>query len=142
MKKVHILLVEDSEGEILLTKEAFTNPKIKKISVARDGEDAINQLHHALHSSEKLLPDLVLLDINLPRISGKEVLQFIRQTARLKKIPVIMFTNASLQSEIDECYSWNANSFITKPSDLNRFCDVVRVIEDFWLDTVTLPTIN
>jgi len=141
MKNIHILLVEDNEGDIILTQEALSDAKIKnKVSVSRDGEEAIQYLNSALEDPEELLPDLILLDINLPKIDGKEVLHYIKTTPAFKKIPVVMLTTSS--SELDVVYSYNnyANCYISKPVDLNKFFDVVRMIEDFWITIVKLPS--
>lgn len=141
MKNAHILLVEDNEGDIVLTKEALADAKIKnKVSVSRDGEEAIDYLNKAIKNPEELLPDFILLDINLPKIDGKEVLHYIKTTPELKRIPVVMLSTSS--SELDIAYSYNnyANCFISKPVDFNKFFDVVRMIEDFWITIVKLPT--
>ena len=141
MKDVHILLVEDNEGDIVLTREALSDAKIRnKITVARDGEEAIRLLDQSVENPEELMPDLVLLDINLPKIDGKEVLHHIKTSPSLKKIPVVMLTTSSSEADIAESYSNYANCFISKPVDLNKFFDVVRMIEDFWITVVKLPT--
>jgi len=135
MKPVHILLVEDNEGDIILTREALKEGKIKnEISVARDGEEALAFLKEA-----SLLPDLVLLDINLPRMNGLELLTIIKQDDDLKKIPVIMLTTSVSEKDIFESYTNYANCFISKPVNLPQFMDVVKTIEDFWVSIVRLP---
>jgi len=135
MKPVHILLVEDNEGDIILTREALKEGKIKnEISVARDGEEALAFLKEAA-----LLPDLVLLDINLPRMNGLELLTIIKQDDDLKKIPVIMLTTSVSEKDIFESYTNYANCFISKPVNLPQFMDVVKTIEDFWVSIVRLP---
>jgi len=135
MKPVHILLVEDNEGDIILTREALKEGKIKnEISVARDGEEALAFLKEAA-----LLPDLVLLDINLPRMNGLELLTIIKQDDDLKKIPVIMLTTSVSEKDIFESYTNYANCFISKPVNLPQFMDVVKTIEDFWISIVRLP---
>jgi two-component system, chemotaxis family, response regulator Rcp1 len=141
MKDIHILLVEDNEGDIILTQEALTDAKIKnKVSVARDGEEAINNLNKAADQGGTGLPDLILLDINLPKVDGKEVLQYIKGNHALKKIPVVMLTTSSSELDIVDAYNHHANCFITKPVDLNKFFEVVKMIEDFWITIVKLPT--
>lgn len=141
MKDVHILLVEDNEGDIILTKEALSDAKIKnKITVKRDGEEAIDFVNDALRNPEELLPDLILLDINLPKIDGKEVLQYLKNTPALKKIPVVVLTTSSSPIDISDSYNNHANCFISKPVDLNKFFEVVRMIEDFWVTIVKLPS--
>ena len=135
MKPVHILLVEDNEGDIILTREALKEGKIKnEISVARDGEEAL-----AFLKAASLLPDLVLLDINLPRMNGLELLTIIKQDDDLKKIPVIMLTTSVSEKDIFESYTNYANCFISKPVNLPQFMDVVKTIEDFWVSIVRLP---
>jgi CheY-like chemotaxis protein len=141
MKNIHILLVEDNEGDIVLTKEALSDAKIKnKVTVRRDGEEAIAFLNTALENAEEFLPDLILLDINLPKIDGKEVLYYIKNSPDLKRIPVVMLTTSSSELDVADSYNNFANCFITKPVDLNKFFDVVRMIEDFWITVVKLPT--
>lgn len=141
MKSVHILLVEDNEGDILLTKEALLDAKIKnRITVRRDGQEAIDYLNETLLNPEELTPDLILLDINLPKMDGKEVLSYIKNTPNLKKIPVVMLTTSSSEMDVVNSYNNYANCFITKPVDLDKFFDVVKMIEDFWITIVKLPT--
>ena len=140
MKEVHILLVEDNEGDIVLTIEALNEARIiNKISVARDGAEAIRFLNREQEFRGGDLPDLILLDINLPRVDGMEVLSIIKNDAELKRIPVIMLTTSSSEKDILTSYDNHANCYITKPVDLNRFMDVVRTIEDFWISIVKLP---
>ena len=98
MNEIHILLVEDNEGDIVLTKETFLDARIKnKVSIVRDGEEAINFLNNKVANEIDLLPDLILLDINLPKIDGKEVLQYIKNNDLLKKIPVVILTTSSFR---------------------------------------------
>jgi chemotaxis family two-component system response regulator Rcp1 len=140
MDEVHILLVEDNEGDIVLTLEALSDAKIKnKVSVVRDGAQAIDYLNDN-KDNPALLPDLILLDINLPKIDGKEVLLFIKTNEFFKKIPVVMLTTSSSELDIIEAYNNHANCFITKPVDLHKFFNVVKVIEDFWITIVKLPS--
>jgi CheY-like chemotaxis protein len=135
MNEVQILLVEDNEGDIILTKEALKDGRIRNnISVAKDGQQALEMLDASV-----TLPDLILLDINLPRVNGFEVLAAIKKNDRLKSIPVIMLTTSGAQNDIMTSYSNYANCFITKPVDFNQFMDVVRSIEDFWISIVKLP---
>lgn len=140
MQNVHILLVEDNEGDIVLTLEALSDAKLKnQVSVVRDGAEALDYLNDR-KITPHLLPDLILLDINLPKIDGKEVLQTIKNDHALKKIPVVMLTTSSSELDITDSYNLHANCFITKPVDLNKFFNVVRVIEDFWITIVKLPS--
>jgi chemotaxis family two-component system response regulator Rcp1 len=135
MNEVQILLVEDNDGDILLTQEALKEGKIRNhITVARDGQEALDILNAA-----SVLPDLILLDINLPRVDGFEVLTTIKTDERLKTIPVIMLSTSGTESDILTSYNNYANCFITKPVDFTRFMDVVRSIESFWISLVKLP---
>jgi len=140
MKEVHILLVDDNEGDILLTKEALNEAKIiNKISVARDGTEALRFLCKEYPFKDCETPDLVLLDINLPKMDGTEVLAIIKNDPELRRIPVIMLTTSSAEKDILVSYDNHANCYITKPVDLERFMSVVRTIEDFWISIVKLP---
>lgn len=135
MNEVQILLVEDNEGDIILTKEALKEGKIKNnITVAKDGQAALDLLNET-----DSLPDLILLDINLPKVNGLEVLAVIKNDDRFKSIPVIMLSTSGAQNDILTSYNNYANCFITKPVDFNRFMEVVRTIEDFWVSIVKLP---
>lgn len=138
MQKIHILLVDDNEGDILLTREALDDARIiNKISIAYDGLEAIRFLKEDPGGADT--PDLILLDINLPKMNGTEVLSIIKNDPELKRIPVIMLTTSSAERDILASYDNHANCYITKPVDLNRFMDVVRTIEDFWISIVKLP---
>jgi chemotaxis family two-component system response regulator Rcp1 len=138
MKEVQILLVEDNEGDIILTREALKEARIKnQLSIATDGQQALDVLNAA-----DCLPDLILLDINLPKIDGLEVLSIIKNDDRLKMIPIIMLTTSSAEKDILECYKNYASCFITKPVDLPMFMDVVKKIENFWISIVRLPQKN
>jgi two-component system, chemotaxis family, response regulator Rcp1 len=132
---IHILLVEDNEGDILLTTEAlFESQADNRISVARDGEEAINFL-----TTGSDTPDLILLDINLPKIDGLEVLNRIKTDAVLKSIPVIMLSTSSDSKDIARSYSGHANCFISKPVDLDAYSKIGQVIREFWFNVAKLP---
>ncbi|HXB09663.1 MAG TPA: response regulator [Puia sp.] len=138
MQQIHILLVDDNEGDILLTREALDDARIiNKISIASDGVEALRFLRRQDRSGD--MPDLILLDINLPRMNGTELLGIIKADPYLKRIPVIMLTTSSAEKDILASYENYANCYITKPVDLDRFMDVVRTIEDFWISIVKLP---
>ena len=138
MQQIHILLVDDNEGDILLTKEALDDARIiNKISIAYDGVEALRFLRKQIGSQDT--PDLILLDINLPKMDGTELLGIIKTDPNLKRIPVIMLTTSSAEKDILASYNNYANCYITKPVDLDRFMDVVRTIEDFWISIVKLP---
>ena len=138
MQQIHILLVDDNEGDILLTREALDDARIvNKISIAYDGLEAIRFLKKQPVGRDT--PDLILLDINLPKMNGTEVLAIIKNDPELKRIPVIMLTTSSAEKDILASYDNHANCYITKPVDLDRFMAVVRTIEDFWISIVKLP---
>lgn len=142
MQQIHILLVDDNEGDILLTREALDDARIiNKISIAYDGVEAISFLKKYPPYRGTDMPDLILLDINLPKMDGTEVLSIIKNDPELKRIPVIMLTTSSSEKDILASYDNHANCYITKPVDLERFMDVVRTIEDFWISIVKLPKI-
>ena len=134
MKQIHILLVEDNEGDIFLTIEALQDWKvINKISVARDGKAALS----FLDANE--LPDLILLDVNLPKKNGHEVLEYIKKSDKLKQIPVLMLTTSSSENDILRSYQQHANCYITKPVEVEDFFRTIASIEDFWISIVKLP---
>lgn len=138
MTNVKILLVEDNEGDIILTLEALKEGKLKnEVVVARDGQAALEILQES-----EILPDLILLDINLPKLNGLEVLASIKRDSRFKSIPVIMLSTSSREKDIFASYDNHANCFITKPVDFNSFIDVIRTIEEFWISIVRLPQQN
>ena len=140
MKQIHILLVEDNEGDIYLTTEALEAGKIvNKVSVARDGKLAIDFLEKRAPYLDAELPDLILLDVNLPKKNGHEVLKYIKESPRLKYIPVIMLTTSSSEKDILQSYQQYANCFITKPVEVDSFFKVVSSIQNFWISIVKLP---
>ena len=140
MKNIHILLVEDNEGDILLTTEAFEEKKIaNKINVARDGQEALDFVLKQGKFRNVPTPDLILLDVNLPKKNGHEVLQIIKTTESTKQIPVIMLTTSSSEKDINLSYKHHANCFITKPVEVEAFLNAITSIEDFWLTIVKLP---
>jgi two-component system, chemotaxis family, response regulator Rcp1 len=139
-KEVNILLVEDNEGDIVLTLAALKEAKvINVIQVVKDGEEAMQYLRKQAQFNKAETPDLILLDINLPRINGKEVLAEIKGDAALLAIPVIMLTTSDSEKDILESYQHHANCYITKPVDYQKFMDVVHAIKDFWINIVKLP---
>ncbi len=141
MKSIHILLVEDNEGDIFLVTEALEEGKIvNKISVARDGKEALDFLNKTGKFENEEMPDLILLDVNLPKKNGHEVLQYIKEQDSLKQIPVIMLTTSSSEKDILMSYKNHANCFITKPVDVDNFLKVIYSIENFWINIITLPT--
>lgn len=136
----HILIVEDNEGDLLLAKEALSSSKTPiRISEARDGAAGIEYLENLILNPHPQLPDLILLDINLPKKNGHEVLEFIKTHVAFKQIPVVMLSTSSLPSDIASSYANHANSYITKPVDLDNFLHVVAQVEHFWLSIAKLP---
>ncbi len=134
MKEVHILLVEDNEGDIVLTLDAFEESKIKtNISVARNGEEALDFLYKKGQFESATKPDLILLDINIPIFNGHEVLKKIKEDSTLRKIPVIMLTTSSDRKDVNSAYENYCNSYITKPLDMDEFLKAILKIEQFWL---------
>jgi len=142
-KEIHILLVEDNEGDIVLTQEALDEGKIKNsVSVVRDGWEAIQYLEKNEGYEDAQEPNLILLDINLPKINGHKVLKHIKGHSDLKHIPVIMLTTSSDEMDIIKSYQNHTNCYITKPVDINRFIEVISTLEDFWISIVQLPPKN
>ncbi|MEO5683904.1 MAG: response regulator [Chitinophagaceae bacterium] len=140
MNSIHILLIEDNAGDILLTTEALQQGKlINRLSVVTNGDEAIDFLTKQGNYANAGLPDLILLDINLPRKNGHEVLQYIKESRELKHIPVIMLTTSSSESDIASSYQHSANCYISKPVDVNAFMDAIAKLGDFWINIVTLP---
>jgi len=137
---VEILLVEDNPGDVLLTREALRDGKIHThLSVATDGEEALARLHGQGPYAGAVRPDLILLDLNLPRLSGREVLASIKADEQLRRIPVVVLTSSEAEQDILASYDLNANCYISKPVDLDQFIRVIQSIEDFWLTVVKLP---
>lgn len=138
MKSIHILLIEDNEGDILLTTEALEESKIiNRVSILRDGKAAIG--YFEAFNSMSDLPDLVLLDINLPKKSGQEVLVYLKSSDRFRQIPVIILTTSSSDKDITTSYRNHVNCYITKPIEAQEFINAVSKIEDFWINIVTIP---
>jgi CheY-like chemotaxis protein len=139
-KTIDILMVEDNEGDARLAREAMRDSKIKNtMHHVRDGDEAMAFLHKEGKYADAPRPDLVLLDLNLPRKSGQEVLAEMKADADLKRIPVVILTVSSDEADVRKTYNSHANCYITKPLDLMQFMKVVQSIEDFWLTIVKLP---
>jgi CheY-like chemotaxis protein len=140
-KVIDVLLVEDDEGDVLMTKEAFEYYKIRnRLHVVSDGEQALQFLRKTGPYADVPRPGLILLDVNLPRRSGLEVLAELKQDPDLLLIPVIMLTTSSAEADIVRSYSLHANAFVTKPVDFEHFIDAIRQIDNFFLTLVCLPT--
>lgn len=139
-KPIDILLVEDNPGDARLAKEALTEGKLHNtLNVVEDGVEAMAYLRNEGKYSDKAQPDLILLDLNLPKKDGREVLAEIKEDENLRRIPVVILTISSAEEDIIRSYDLHANCFITKPIDLDQFMKVVKSIEDFWLTIVKLP---
>lgn len=140
VKLAEILLVEDNEGDIELTREAFKEARFRNnLSVAQDGDEALDFMFKRNGFEDAPTPDIVLLDLNLPRTNGREVLQSIKADPDLKRIPVIVLTSSTADRDIIESYNLHANCYIVKPVDALKFMDVMRNLEQFWVDIVYLP---
>jgi CheY-like chemotaxis protein len=140
-RPIEILLIEDNPGDVRLTVEALKDSKVdNRLSVARDGVEAMAFLGQQGPYADAPRPDLILLDLNLPKKDGREVLAEIRQNPRWRSIPVVVLTTSDSRPDILRSYELHANCFITKPLDLDSFLDVVRSIEKFWLTVVRLPS--
>ena len=138
---VEILLVEDNPGDSDLIIEFLEEARVTNhVTVVRDGEEAMDYLRGRGRFSGAVRPDLVLLDLNLPRKDGREVLAEIKADPDLENIPVVVLTSSSAEADIAKSYSLKANCYIIKPVDLDQFVSVVRSIENFWLTVVRLPT--
>jgi CheY-like chemotaxis protein len=138
---LHILLVEDSPEDVLLTREAFKDAKVaNEIHVVEDGEAAMAFMHREGDYADAPRPDLVLLDLNLPRKDGREVLAEIKDDADLRHIPVVVLTTSASDVDVMRAYEHHVNSYIRKPVDLDQFLSAVRTIDDYWLGVVALPT--
>jgi chemotaxis family two-component system response regulator Rcp1 len=140
-REIEILLVEDNQGDARLTMEALQEAKVHNhISHVRDGVEALAFLRRQDPYTQVPRPDLILLDLNLPRKDGREVLAEIKNDDNLKRIPVVVLTTSEAEEDILKAYNLNANCYVSKPVDLDQFMKVVRCIEDFWLAIVRLPT--
>ncbi|MES2893465.1 MAG: response regulator [Bacteroidota bacterium] len=143
MSPIHILLVEDNEGDIVLTLEALKDVKTpNKISVVRNGEEAIQFLDRTVPFTEASAPDLILLDIYLPLIDGKEVLKYVKTHSDHKIIPVVMLSSSVAPNDILESYQGHANCYISKPTETDQYFDMVKKVENFWVSIVDLPKTN
>jgi two-component system, chemotaxis family, response regulator Rcp1 len=139
-KPIEILLVEDNPGDARLAQEALKEAKVKNhIFWVKDGVEAMSYLHNEGRFADALKPDLILLDLNLPKKDGREVLAEIKEDLELRRIPVVILTVSKAEEDILKTYNLHANCYITKPVDLGQFMKVVKSIEDFWLTIVKLP---
>ena|SRR5262245_24539559 len=137
---IEILLVEDNPGDVRLTREALKDGKIHvRLTAVADGEEAMSYLRRQGSHANAVRPDLILLDLNLPRKSGREVLAEIKSDLSLRRIPIVVLTSSQAEQDILNSYDLSANCYVCKPVDLDQFIKVVKSIEDFWLTIVKLP---
>jgi chemotaxis family two-component system response regulator Rcp1 len=139
-KNISILLIEDNPGDVRLTKEAFSESRNNiTLNVVGDGAAAMDYIQQAGMYGSHLMPDLILLDLNLPKLNGLDVLERIKKHEQWRSIPIVVLTMSESERDIAESYSMHVNCYITKPLDFGSFVDVVQQIEDFWLSIVRLP---
>ena len=139
-KAMDVLLVEDNPGDVRLTQEALREGKIAvNLSVAKDGIEAVDFLHRRGKFQDAPRPELILLDLNLPRRNGREVLSEIKADPNLRRIPTVIMTTSSADQDVETAYSLNANCFMTKPMELDDYMAMIHAIEDFWFTQATLP---
>jgi CheY-like chemotaxis protein len=139
-RSIEVLLVEDDPGDVLMTKEAFEDYKLQNtLHVVNDGAEAMDFLRRQGEHTDAPRPDLVLLDLNLPRMDGREVLQAIKSDPELASIPVVVLTTSEAEEDVLRSYSLHANAYVTKPVDFERFIHVVRQIDEFFVTVVRLP---
>lgn len=140
-RRVDILLVEDNPADQRLISEILRETlALSNLRVAADGVEALAILHRQGKYAEAVRPDLILLDLNLPKKDGREVLAEIKEDRQLKRIPVVVLTSSEAELDIREAYDRHANCYLVKPLDLDRYLEAVRSLEDFWLTRVTLPS--
>jgi len=140
-RPVNVLLVEDNPGDVRLTQEAFKEAKMSiKLDVTMDGAEAIKFLRKEGEYETAVTPDLILLDLNLPKKDGREVLREIKTDDKLKRIPVVVLTTSNAEQDIMKSYNLHVNCYINKPVDFEKFFDIIQKIEEFWLTTAILPT--
>jgi CheY-like chemotaxis protein len=139
-RPIEILLVEDNPGDVRLTREALQDARVNNhMAVASDGLEAVALLRREGEYAVCARPDLILLDLNLPRMNGFEVLDVIKEDSELKRIPIVVLTTSQAEQDIVRSYNLHANAYVTKPVDLDQFIKVIRAIEGFWLEIVKLP---
>ena len=140
VRPIDILLVEDDPGDELITREAFEHNKIKNnLHVARDGEQGLDFLYRRGEYSDAPRPDLILLDLNLPKYDGRQLLEQIKSDADLCHIPVVVLTTSSAEEDVLRSYKLHANAYVTKPVDVDQFMSAVRQIDEFFVQVVRLP---
>ena len=140
---MEILLVEDNPGDVLLTEESLEEGKIRyNIHVAVDGEEALKFLHREGKYKDSPVPHIVILDLNLPKLGGCEVLAVIKNDSQLRRIPVVVLSTSKASEDISKSYDLHANCYVTKPIDYSQFSTAVRSIQEFWMTVVQLPPVS
>ena len=140
---IEVLLVEDDPGDVLMTQEAFEEHKVRnRLNVVSDGAEALAYLRREGQYADAVRPDLILLDLNLPRRDGREVLAEIKKDPRLRTIPVVVLTTSEAEEDILGSYALHANAYVTKPVDFEQFIQVIRQIDEFFVSVVKLPPRN
>jgi len=140
-KPIDLLLVEDNAGDVRLTEEALKESAVRvNLNVVRDGADAVDFLYRRGKFHDAPRPDLILLDLNLPKKSGREVLSEVKADPDLRRIPIVVMTTSTADQDVLRAYSLNANCYVAKPVDLDAFFDAVKSIEQFWLRKAVLPS--
>ena len=143
MRPIQVLLVEDNAADVELTRETFEGSHLNvELTVAMDGVEAIDVLTGRKPMKRGQPPDLILLDLNLPKVDGRQVLTKIKDDDRLKKIPVVVLTSSDAEADVVASYQLGANCFITKPGDFRKYQDVVQALEGFWFAVATLPKVS
>lgn len=141
-RPVNILLVEDNPGDVRLTQEAFKEGNLSvNLDVVMDGVEALDYLKKQGKYADKLTPDLVLLDLNLPKRDGREVLEVIKLDPELRRMPVVVLTTSNAEQDIQKSYNLYVNCYINKPVDFDKFFQIIKQIEEFWLKTAVLPSV-
>ncbi len=139
---IHLLMVEDNPGDVDLTREALSEARgfdVANLHVAGDGETAMRYVRRRGEFSDAPRPDLILLDLNLPRKDGREVLAEIKSDPRLRSIPIVVLTSSDAEDDVTRSYGLHANCYVKKPGELDQFLEIVRRIEHFWLSVAQLP---
>ena len=140
VRPIEVLLVEDDEGDVLMTREALAEGRIvNRLSVAGDGVEALEYLRRDGRHTDAVRPDLILLDLNLPKRDGRQVLSEIKGDPELRRIPVVVLTTSEAEEDVLRSYDLHANAYVTKPVDFDRFVNVIRQIDDFFISVVRLP---
>lgn len=140
-RAIDILLVEDDPGDELITREAFEHNKLNnRLHVAHDGEEGLNYLYRRGEFADAPRPDLILLDLNLPKYDGRQLLEKIKSDPDLAQIPVVVLTTSSAEEDILKSYKLHANAYVTKPVDLDQFMKAIRQIDEFFVQVVRLPS--